>query len=347
MNRIYNLDYLRGVSAFGIMIYHYLSWTQGEYLSETFLGKFGIYGVSIFYILSGLTLFYVYEKMDFSKNEIISFFKKRIYRIFPLLWLVTFIGIILSRNLPDLYDLFLNLTGLFGFIKWDTYFSTGAWSIGNELVFYTFFPVFVFLSRSHKFLMIVLSCLIFCLYIYFAFFVLTNNYPLSEQWAHYVNPLNQIFLFLCGFLIGLLLKNFKLKNWLLIIALSVGILIFVFYPVSGDSINIVTGFNRIILTTCCLIICATIYKITITAPNFIHKPLMVLGETSYSIYLLHPIVYSILGGIITLINTKIVSIEIPIYLKLILSICVTLMLSYFVYQYYEKYFLKFGRRKRF
>lgn len=83
MNRIYNLDYLRGLAAFGIMIYHYLTWSKGEYLSDTFLGKFGIYGVSIFYILSGLTLYYVYyEKMNISKNELISYLKKRIFRIF-------------------------------------------------------------------------------------------------------------------------------------------------------------------------------------------------------------------------------------------------------------------------
>ncbi|RMB56084.1 acyltransferase [Dokdonia sinensis] len=346
MDRIYNLDYLRGLAAFGIMIYHYLTWTYGKYSAESFLGKFGIYGVSIFYILSGLTLYYVYyNRMSFTRDDIFSFFRKRIFRIFPLLWLVTILAIVLSRNIPNFYDLFLNLSGLFGFLKWDTYFSTGAWSIGNELVFYTFLPIFILLSKSYKSMMIVLSISIFSLYVYFAFFLLNEELPLREQWKNYVNPLNQIFLFLIGFLIGLFLDKVKLNNTLLSIGLVASILIFILYPVSGDSINIVTGFNRLGLTACCLLMCASIYKLAIELPSFIHKPLVIIGETSYSIYLLHPLVYSGVGIIITLINAKFFKIEVPTFIKVSLSIAITLLLSYFVYRYYERYFLRFGRQK--
>lgn len=110
------------------MIYHYLTWTLGIFSADTFMGRFGIYGVSIFYVLSGLTLYYVYyDKMKPSKEEIVSFFKKRAFRIFPLLWLVTFVAIFLSRKIPDFTNLFLNLSGLFGFIRWDKYFSPGVY----------------------------------------------------------------------------------------------------------------------------------------------------------------------------------------------------------------------------
>lgn len=148
MNRLYNLDYLRGIVAFGIMIYHFFTWSFGTFSSDTFLGRLGIYGVSIFYVLSGLTLYYVYHsRMEPTKDDIIYFFNKRIYRIYPLLWLATISSIILSRKFPDIQNLALNLTGLFGLFKWDTYFATGAWSIGNELVFYIFFPLFIFFKE--------------------------------------------------------------------------------------------------------------------------------------------------------------------------------------------------------
>lgn len=111
ITRLYNLDYLRGLSAFGIMIYHYISSTMGRFPSETFIARLVIYGVSIFYILSGLALYYVYyDKMKPSKDDVISFLKKRIFRIFPFLWLVTNISIILSRAVPDFTSLFLTLT---------------------------------------------------------------------------------------------------------------------------------------------------------------------------------------------------------------------------------------------
>ena len=77
MRRFYNLDYLRGLAAFGIMVYHYRFWLTGEFSSDSFMGRVGLYGVSIFYVLSGLTLFLVYyEKMHFSKEAVLQFFKK-------------------------------------------------------------------------------------------------------------------------------------------------------------------------------------------------------------------------------------------------------------------------------
>lgn len=200
-NRLYNLDYLRGLAAFGIMIYHYLCWTVGEFSADTFMGRVGIYGVSIFYILIGLTLYYVYyDKMQPNFQEVFGFFRKRIFRIFPLLWLVTFIAIVLTRSIPNFLDLFLNLSGLFGFVKWQVYFSAGVWSIGNELVFYVFFPFFILFAKSNKPLFVGLCTIIFSLYLYFAFARLNPQLSLGSQWKDYINPLNQVFLFLSGFL---------------------------------------------------------------------------------------------------------------------------------------------------
>lgn len=341
MNRLYNLDYLRGLAAFGIMIYHYLSWTLGKFSADTFMGRLGIYGVSIFYVLSGLTLYYVYyDKMKPSKEDIVSFFKKRIFRIFPLLWLVTIVAIILSRKSPDFYSLFLNLSGLFGFIKWDTYFSAGVWSIGNELVFYAFFPFFILFSKSYKPLMALLAITILGLYLYFAFNKLNQDLTLSEQWRNYVNPLNQVFLFLGGFLIGRFLHNVKIKNSIVITLLLLGLILFIFYPVTGDTINLVTGVNRLIFTACCFLICISFYKMTFTLPKFIHKPLTLLGEASYSVYLLHPIVYSVTGIALT-ISSKYLF-HFPESVRLIISVISTLIISYFVYQRFEKYFMKLG-----
>lgn len=345
MIRLYNLDYLRGLAAFGIMIYHYLSWSLGKFTSDTFMGRLGIYGVSIFYVLSGLTLYYVYfDKMKVSKEDIAAFFKKRIFRIFPLLWLVTIAAIILSRKLPDFFDLFLNLSGLFGFIKWDTYFSAGVWSIGNELVFYVFFPFFILFTKRSKPLMITLALVLLGLYLYFAFVKLNPNLTLSEQWKNYVNPLNQVFLFLSGFLIGYFFQKAKIKNSLILTLLILSALIFTFYPATGDTINLVTGYNRLIFTLCCIVICFCFYKLTLKFPEFIHRPLTLLGEASYSVYLIHPIIYK-LSGIALLICGKYLF-NIPEAVRLLSSVILTLIISYYVYQYFEKYFMKFGRTNR-
>ncbi|MCS6824754.1 MAG: acyltransferase [Cytophagaceae bacterium] len=345
MNRLYNLDYLRGLAAFGIMIYHYLTWTMGKFSADTFMGRLGIYGVSVFYVLSGLTLYYVYyDKMKPSKNDIVSFLKKRAFRIFPLLWLVTIVSILLSRTIPDYTNLFLNLSGLFGFFRWDKYFATGAWSIGNELVFYVFFPFFILFSKRLKSLMILLTLVLFGFYLYFAFVKLNPKFTLSEQWKNYVNPLNQVFLFLGGFLIGFLFQNAKIKNSAIAFLLFFAFALFIFYPVTGDTINIVTGKNRLIFTSICFLICICFYRLTFKFPQFIHKPLTLLGEASYSVYLLHPIVWALTNNTSKLFSKYIF--YIPLSLRLILSVLSTLIFSYYVYQYFEKYFMKLGRTNR-
>jgi peptidoglycan/LPS O-acetylase OafA/YrhL len=310
------------------------------------MGRFGIYGVAIFYILSGLTLFLVYyEKMDFSYSAILSFLIKRFFRIFPLLWLVTLVSIILSNKTVNFKDLLLNVSGLFGFIAWDKYIATGAWSIGNELVFYAFFPLFVLFSKKMKPLMLILSLSIAIIYIYFAFFKLTYKITLAEQWAVYINPINQVFLFLGGFLIGLFLYKIRVKNYILVTLFLMGVSLFTFYPTEGDMVSTVTRFNRLIFTTCCFIFCFCFYKVNLKLPDILHQSLSLLGEISYSVYLLHPIVFSLISIILTYCTNYPSRLpdKIKAILVVILAITMTLFVSYYVYKYFEKYFMKFGR----
>ncbi len=344
MKRLYNLDYLRGLAAFGIMIYHLLIWTRGEYSSENFMGRIGIYGVAIFYVLSGMTLYLVYhKKMIPSKPDLIDFFKKRILRLFPLMWLVTITTILLSGIAPDPLKVFLNLSGLFGFVSWFGYFAPGAWSIGNELVFYVFFPVFIFLANRSKLGLSIFSMLLFAIYIYFAFFLLQEDKDLGSQWRNYVNPLNQVFLFLSGFLIVLILKNKVLKNGHILMLILAALAVFTFYPVSGDTINLVTGTNRLVFTAICIVICISFYKLTFKLPDFIHKPLTILGEASYSVYLLHPLIYNVLAKLFSKMQF---TNDLPLYILAITSGIVTLIASYLVYWYFERFFMKLGRGKK-
>ena len=60
MKRLSSLDYLRGLAAFGVMVFHYSMWNFGLFKAEDFLGRVGLYGVAIFYVLSGITLYHVY-----------------------------------------------------------------------------------------------------------------------------------------------------------------------------------------------------------------------------------------------------------------------------------------------
>lgn len=192
--------------------------------------------------------------------------------------------------------------------------------------------------------MLLLSIILLALYLYFAFLKLDSHIDLNKQWRMYVNPLNQVFLFLGGFLIGYFFNHLKLKNTIVFTLLLVGLGVFTFYPAEGNTIAIVTGLNRLIFTACCFLVCFCFYKLTFKFPQIIHKPLTLLGETSYSIYLIHPIIWKLTGILIGYLGTH--NLYPPRYGKLFFSIAVTLVVSYYVYHYFEKYFMKLGHTKR-
>ncbi len=339
VNRLFSLDYLRGLAALSIMIYHFVSWSFGHLDASSTLGRLGIYGVSIFYVLSGLTLYLVYSKARLDSAQLKDFLIKRVARIFPLFWLVTILVLLINRNPVSPWVLFLNFSGLFGFVDWDAGLATGIWSIGNELVFYAFFPLFIFLARKSKMGFILLTLGITLSFVLFAFKFLTPEKLLAEQWSTYVNPLNQVFLFFAGFLIGYF-NGFVKGTYVNLTILIISIGLFMYHPYEGDHIGIVSGWNRIFFTFYSIAICMSFYNLNFHFSGFFGSGLAFLGESTYSVYLLHPIVWTIFASI-----TKRISIytTVPVSVQILLSVVATLILSGFIYNWFEKYFILKGK----
>ena len=160
---------------------------------------------------------------------------------------------------------------------------------------------------------------------------------MEQQWKNYVNPLNQVFLFLGGFLIGLIFEKTKVSGAVNGLVLFIGIGLFIAYPVEGNDINLVTGVNRFVFTSASFFICFSFYKSAIQLPRPAGKPLALLGEASYSIYMLHPVIYSLVG----LAQRHLF--HFPESIKLIIAFVVTILTSHFVYTYFEKYFMRIGQ----
>lgn len=304
-NRVESLDYLRGIMALSVVIYHYTSWSMSSGSSvdvigsQFFLGKLGIYAVSVFYILSGISLAFIYDGKITSTRHVAAFAVKRVFRIFPLFWIAV-TGMIIFRWLLatvngqsfdfPYYKAFLNYTLLFGFIDPTAYLSTGAWSIGNELVFYSILCLTYFVSSTYKYIFPAVVILSIAVGVYFAFCSIHLSSPLSEQWPTYINPFNQLFLFMCGSAIGKYAPKFKVRKITLLSIVLLSSLAFIFYPVSGDKINLVSGINRVLISVLCLLFTFSLYKLNPSYDNIITNALGKLGEISYSIYLMHPIV---------------------------------------------------------
>ncbi|HSI90751.1 MAG TPA: acyltransferase [Adhaeribacter sp.] len=342
-NRIYSLDYLRGLTAIAIMAYHFSSWTFGSFEAESFLGRIGLYGVSVFYVLSGLTLFLIYHKtLQADRQSLLTFGLKRLFRILPLLWVTVAATVILNPGLFDLRLLLLSLTGLFGFLEPAGGLGTGVWSIGNELVFYAFFPVLILLLRRHASLFLGACLGLAAVSIYFAFFVLDPQQPLAGQWTLYVNPFNQVILFVGGMLLGYFsLEQKPERNSYLwpVILLALALLAFTFYPVAGNRIALVTGGMRLVFIALSFMVCGAIYAIPLRLPAGLHGPLALTGEISYGLYLLHPLVFTVVAGV-----NKFFKLGLSPVLILLLAATASFGAAYLVFRFYEKPFISLGKR---
>ena len=194
-SRIETLDWLRGLMALSIMFYHLTYWIIFPLDSTNPLGRLGVYGVSIFFVLSGLSMAIVYNVYINSIRTSINFYVRRVFRIWPLLWAVCILAILPQILKTGTYSwklLFLNITTLFGFIRPTAYIPTGAWSIGNEMVYYALTPLIFFLYNYKKWVGNVFFVICLSIGLFFAFNLLNPNVSLSDQWAIYVNPFNNL-----------------------------------------------------------------------------------------------------------------------------------------------------------
>ncbi|CAO3437279.1 Acyltransferase [Azospirillum doebereinerae] len=144
-----SLTSLRFFAAFAIVIHHVKDYFLiGKDLSLYFSLDMG---VSFFFVLSGFILFYSYESME-KKRSFAKFLVARIARIWPIhlvLLMITIIFFSYPWGYPGEDMMMVALSNLFLLHSWiplpDHFFSFNAvsWSISTELFFYIMFPFLI------------------------------------------------------------------------------------------------------------------------------------------------------------------------------------------------------------
>ena len=172
--------------------------------------------------------------------------------------------------------------------------------------------------------------------------MLQEKQALNTQWSHYINPLNQVFLFLGGYLTGLWTEKWKVAKGYTYMLFGAAALLFVAYPVEGNVVNLVTDTTRMVFTLLCFIMCFSMYKTSFSLPAFADHYLKQLGEASYSVYLLHPIVWFFVKGVFAFAAPFIL--PVPMALQVGVAVGLTLLLSHQVYFYFERFFMQAGKK---
>ncbi|HEX6373057.1 MAG TPA: acyltransferase [Longimicrobium sp.] len=347
--RIDSLDYLRGLFAASVMVYHFYVWSgaAADPFTHALVYKLGVYAVGAFYVISGISFAHVYRQMRLDGPSLISFYTKRFYRLAPLYWAAMAAGVVLvaaqglatgnGLGLPGLGEVLLNASLTFGIVMPEAYMVTGGWSIGNEMAFYLLFPLILLGMRGGRAGMAIVAALTVATCGVFAFWLMTPNQPLAAQWTTYIHPLNQVHLFVAGVAVASLPAEWRLSSragWGAFAALAVA---FALLPLHGDTISIVTGWQRVAYSVVCIGLCAAAYVSPLHLPGRVHAPLAFLGQSSYSVYLLHPLVYQYTDTALS-----VAGIGLP---RALLALPATLVVSSLAYRWIEAPMVDAGKRR--
>ncbi len=348
--RVPSLDYIRGLMAVAVavMLYHYTDWSLGG--TAGVLSKLGIYAVSVFYVLSGLSLTLAYRER-LGGAGLAAYAVRRAFRIAPLFWLATTatLAIGLARSVArgatfvvDPLRLLANYSLTFGFHAPDAYYATGAWSIGNEIVFYALFPLALWLLGRGLVGRTALTTVALGLLALFAFRLLSPTGTLGEQWLGYIHPLGQFPFFAAGMLVALLQprQDRSGRVGFALLALA-AVLLFVLLPHEGNRIGLVVGVDRLAYTAACVAAVAGVYLAGLRLRGVAHRLFAFLGDTSYSIYLLHPIMAFPIGQL-----TERLGADGPttLAIHLLVGTPLTLLAAWLSYRFVEQPGIRLGQR---
>lgn len=320
IDRVIGFDLLRGLCALAVAAYHVMSWNAWGHLHT-----WGTYGVYMFFVLSGASMYVAYARRFADGLPITSFLRLRLIRLGPLY--LAALALVLLAQLRTGFDLgkaevaFLNLFFQFGLGNpGATSLVVGGWSLGIEFVFYLLFPVMLALVNSRWWWLPVLMALV-SQHVFIAS-VFSNGKGIAENWNAYTQFLSFCFYFLAGCVIGRALLTGLLRPHWAGAPLLLGLLT-VLGSVSGSTweatIVGVSGVGLSILATMAVAVSA-ILRTTALLTWFAEH----LGRASYGIYLLHPFVAY---------GTRTIT-EGPVAIAIVLTVSVAFALL--VERYYER-----------
>jgi peptidoglycan/LPS O-acetylase OafA/YrhL len=284
---ILSIQYLRGVAALLVVLSH-IAWKNVQAGGSTlhWWHQAGTFGVDIFFIISGYIMVYITQNMHQKPHNIRIFLKKRFIRIIPLYWFYTLIALAIFLIIPERVNSagggtdILKSFFLLPLASNENYLVGVGWTLHYEFLFYILFSFGLMLSRTAGNLAVI-SVILFSLF--FSIFI-----PMEGMNYIFYSFLNDIFIeFALGIFLYFLLLRVKQIHWGISISSIIIGIIFFYYLHTGGSF---TGVHHIDTGTSAFLICFGVVSLEYFWRKRECKLLMLLGNASYSIYLLHPFI---------------------------------------------------------
>lgn len=283
---------LRGIAALAVVFYHLIHIAGIEPpLGFKFIGRdFGL-SVHLFFILSAYSLMYSTESKINQPNWLTDYFIKRFFRIAPLFYSMI-IFFVLAFGYRNVNNIILNLTFTFGFAP-PTGFVWGGWSVGVEMIFYAIFPVLLLLIRTHRatLIFLIISIIISCILRSELHSQHLNANPQAKyDWSYFSFASNMCF-FAMGMYAYRLSELYKADTKLIRIFVPIVALIIIsalLFSELGQYLYGSARFDIVFWGVGLSALC--IWQGSMPSVLIGNKFFEYLGERSFSIYLLHPVV---------------------------------------------------------
>jgi len=350
-----NITSVRFFLALLVVLYHLPEFSQNRgfpFFSDAAILHKGTEAVYAFFSLSGFLIIrnLYQEKLTFGQISIKNFYKRRVFRIFPLYYAVLIFGLLYynlilpglgfdigERNYSITEAVFLGGTFFSNILA--GYKPGGIveilWSIGIEEQFYLLIAPAIFLLPLKRILVFlaVFTMVYFLMFnlefpsflkankVYFYYFSLSGMMAIFYHKIISQKKINVFFKFLIYTIIGVyFFTDFLVDN---LSEIGYQFLSMIVFPL--------------------FIVCLIDQPIA-----FLEKTkLKYLGNISYGIYMLHAIVFQITGYIVIKVFPDLILINKTLFVVFYtaFNVLLTITLAHFSYQYFESFFLKLNTKK--
>ncbi|ANF51754.1 hypothetical protein A0O34_15120 [Chryseobacterium glaciei] len=358
MKKIYpNLNSLRFIAALLVIVHHIELYKSlfglNNYWNIPFFQVIGKLGVVLFFVLSGflITSLLLHEKESKGAISIKNFYLRRVLRIWPLYYLIVFLGFfvypyipffdipdknifpdVLQHRFPNIFY-YLSIFANVGIpIYGDIPYTSQTWSIATEEQFYLFWP-FLFILFPKKSIRIMITFIIGYWIVKF-FFNYTNIPVINDKAQQIIKGFIFYFNINCMALGGIFAILVYNKNLIINIIFERKVF---FITVISTILLLLFGVNFGFFHYDIYALLFAIIIVNLACNDDLksvleNKVTNYLGSISYGIYMYHFVALTI-------------AIRASIYFKNLwiiypITFLLTFVISHFSYKYFESFFLK-------
>jgi peptidoglycan/LPS O-acetylase OafA/YrhL len=300
--RLEALQVLRAVAAMLVVFSHLLrlvheAWTASSGIYAPALA-FGECGVFCFFVLSGFIIYFTAGSQFRNQGAALRFLGKRFSRIAPLYWVFTGVTLVspfaFGSRPAGVAGVMLSLALLPDFTNLPSFSPVlmVGWTLTLEALFYVVFAACLTLPRRFG-----LWTLILAFPVYLSTVVLLSWSPIAEQpwWKpaiYWARP--EVLLFICGLALAMLHEQFGQVVDRHGLARGFALLAILWLPICISDWPYVSRV-KVEAPVCTIVVMAFVMGSGAVWRGL--KPLVALGDASYSLYLSHAFVIGGLSGL--------------------------------------------------